>query len=68
MYYFGMTAADKFRADLVLLLNMLYKIENGTSWLKALRRMRAANYYSAVADLGEKAFMAGKEGINDEEF
>lgn len=64
MYHYGMTDADKFRADVVFLLNMLFKIESGSSLLKALRRYRAMSYYTAVADLGKVIFVEGKTGIN----
>lgn len=64
MYYYGVTAADKFRADIIFLLNMLHLISKGSGFLKLPRRYRATTYYSAVVDLGESAFLSGKEGIN----
>lgn len=64
-YYFGVTLDDKDKADSMFLDNMNILISDGSWWLRFLRRRRAKKYYWAVKYFGKKAFMAGKEGINN---
>ena len=65
-YHYGMTMHSKDVADNRFLLNMHRIINKKSKWskfLNPLRKVRAQEYYLAVAHLGEKAFLANKEGI-----
>jgi hypothetical protein len=61
-YSKGTTAADKLRADLHMLENILRAIEaKSNRFLKKIRRIRALTYYQAVRDFGDKAFFGDSE-------
>lgn len=64
-YYHGVTLKDKDKADDMFLENMNILISNGTWCLRFLRRRRAKKYYLAVKYFGKKAFIANKDGINN---
>lgn len=59
----GRTEKDKKKADEDFLINTILIIDNDPkAWriTKALRRIRAVNYYTAVCEKGHDAFWAGK--------
>ena len=68
MYYFGVSDYGKELADKVFLENMYKLIADGSWWLRFLRRRRALKYYLAVKFFGKRAYMADKEGTNNEIF
>ena len=60
MWSQGKTIEDKAQADRVFLNNMLRVIDEGSKWLRFLRRRRAFKYYEAVAVFGGPAYWSGK--------
>ena len=64
-YHYGQSMDDKEKADLNFLTNMLRLINAGWRIFRWLRTRRAYKYYKAVHYLGEKAFLANKQGINE---
>jgi len=63
MYHYGITRADKEKADLIFLENMLKLIDNSWWGLRFLRRSRAKKYYKFVDLFGWGAFKNKKINI-----
>ena len=64
-YHFGTSEWGKEVADDLMLENMNTKIDAHSWWFRWVRKRRALKYYLAVKHLGEKAYMANKEGVNE---
>jgi len=65
-YHFGISDYGKTSADKIFLENMYTLIKHGNWWLRFLRRRRAIKYYLAVKYFGKKAYMANKDGVNND--
>jgi len=66
-YWSGKTWEDKEAADREFLRDMNLTFDYEAKWskfLNSLRRVRAAEYYLAVSQAGDNAFLKGKEGFN----
>ncbi|MGZ5009199.1 MAG: hypothetical protein ACXV8W_14940 [Methylobacter sp.] len=60
-YHVGRTDADKDRADMNMLINLLRLIKGkGNRWARWWANSIAIDYYYAVAEFGRDAFYAGK--------
>jgi len=55
-YFRGLTQADKDRADISMLINLIRVINHKGGLLSFARRYRAVTYYDAVHLLGDDAF------------
>jgi hypothetical protein len=59
-YALGKTKEDKWIADCSLLTNISAQIENGSVFLRGIRRQTAMVYFSAVRDFGDSSFWKDK--------
>lgn len=55
-YHVGITADDKQRADISMLINLVKIITRHGGFFESLRRYRAMTYYNAVEQHGDAAF------------
>ena len=66
MYHFGMADYGKKLADEMFLDNMYTIIDAHSWWFRWVRKRRAYKYFLAVEYFGEKAYMANKNGVNED--